>query len=92
MRGEAMPFCTIVEWDQDVGDQLQGLAGAHAPAPGLMVRAVGTDDSGTHVIELWESSDDARRFGEASAPALAQSALPPPTRVTGFETASVSVR
>jgi len=87
-----MPFCTIVEWDQTVSDQLAAMADADAPAPGLMVRIVGTDGSWTHVIELWESSDDARRFGEAAAPALAQSALRPPTRVTGFETAAASVR
>jgi hypothetical protein len=87
-----MPFCTIVEWDQNVSDQLGAIPGADAPAAGLMVRIVGADVSGTHVIELWESSDDARRFGEAGAPALAQSALPPPTRVTGFETVSASVR
>ena len=49
-------------------------------------------DSGTYAIEIWNSSDDARRFAEASAPTLAASTLPPPTRGAAFQVAQLFIR
>lgn len=87
-----MAFCTIVEWDQDLTEALVGLHDREAPPEGALVRLVGATDSGTYAIEIWRSGEDARQFAESNAPALAASALPPPTRVAGFEAASVFIR
>jgi hypothetical protein len=87
-----MAFCTVVEWDSDVTEALRVLAGNDAPPAGSLARIVGASDKGTYAIELWSSGEDARRFAESSAPALAQSTLPPPTRVDGFETSSLLLR
>jgi hypothetical protein len=80
-----MAFCTVVEWDQDLGELLRTVSGNDTQPSGCLVRIVGSSDKGTYAIEVWKSSDDARRFAEQTAPALAQSSLPPPTRVDGFE-------
>ena len=88
-----MPFCAIVEWDQDVSGALSELSsGQDEPAASSLVRIFGSSESGTYAIELWDSSEDAKRFSEESAPALARSALAPPARVTAFETSSVFIR
>ena len=88
-----MAFCTIVEWDQDVSAELSKLHGDNdAPPAGPLVRVFGSTESGTYVVEIWVSGEDARRFAETSAPALATSSLPPPTRVAGFEAAGVFIR
>ncbi|MGA7987387.1 MAG: hypothetical protein WCB51_03195 [Candidatus Dormiibacterota bacterium] len=87
-----MAFCTIVEWDQDLGAALSRLQGQDSQPQGSLVRVFGATASGTYAIEVWESGEDARRFAESSAPALAQSALPPPDRVAGFETSNVFIR
>jgi hypothetical protein len=80
-----MAFCTVVEWDQDLGEVLRTMPGNDTQAAGCLVRLVGSSDKGTYVLELWNTADDARRFAERTAPAGAQSSLPPPTRVDGFE-------
>jgi hypothetical protein len=85
-----MAFCTVVEWDQDLGEVLRTLPGNDTQPAGCLVRIVGSSAKGTYAIELWNSGEDARRFAEQTAPALAQSSLPPPTRVDGFE-ASVAL-
>jgi hypothetical protein len=87
-----MAFCTIVEWDENLIETLSNLAGGDMPPDGSLVRIVGASDKGTYAIEVWASADDARRFAEQSAPALAQSSLPPPTRGDGFEASSVFIR
>jgi hypothetical protein len=87
-----MAFCTVVEWDQDLGEVLRTLPGSNAQPEGALVRIFGSSDKGTYAIELWNSGEDARRFAEESAPSLAQSSLPPPDRVAGFETSSVFIR
>jgi hypothetical protein len=69
----------------DLGEVLRTLPGNDTQPSGCLVRIVGSSDKGTSAIEVWKSSDDARRFAEQTAPALAQSSLPPPTRVDGFE-------
>lgn len=81
-----MAFCTVVEWDHDLGAELSALPGNDMQPAGCMVRIVGSSGKATYAIEVWQSSDDARRFAEQTAPALAQSSLPPPARVDGFET------
>ncbi len=92
MLRASMAFCTIVEWDQDVSAALRKLHGEDGPPAGSLVRVIGSTKSGTYAIEIWESGEDARRFAEASAPTLATSPLPPPTRVAGFETADIFIR
>jgi hypothetical protein len=87
-----MVFCTIVEWDENLIETLSNLAGGDMPPDGSLVRIVGASDKGTYAIEVWSSADDARRFAEQSAPALAQSSLPPPTRGDGFEACSLFIR
>jgi hypothetical protein len=87
-----MPFCTIVEFEWDGPDaraafeRAMAVAAEHAPAAaGQLTKIVGLDEAGARVVELWSSHDDARRFAEASGPALAAVAMPPPVRVVGFE-------
>ena len=89
-----MPVCTIVEWDQDLGAEgwLDPPGEHDAPPSGSMVRFFGASDSGTFAIELWDSSEEARRFSAETAPSLSQSAWPPPTRVTGLETSWLYLR
>jgi hypothetical protein len=87
-----MAFCTIVEWDQDVSQALAHMPGNDSLPAGALVRVYGGSESGAYAIEVWESSDDARRFEEKSAPALEQSSLPPPTRVNGYPSATVLIR
>jgi hypothetical protein len=84
-----MAFCTIVEWDTDVdfsrfAETVESSARNQLPA-GCLSRIVGTVGTGSCVIEVWESGEDARRFSEESAPQVGASELPPPTRVDGFE-------
>jgi hypothetical protein len=87
-----MAFCTIVEWDKDINTELSTLQGDNAPPAGSIVRVFGSSESGTYAIEIWESSDDARRFAELSAPTLAASTLPPPTRGAAFQVAQLFIR
>lgn len=79
-----MAFCTVVEWDQDLGEALGTMPGNETQPTGCLVRIIGSSDKGSYVIELWNAADDARRIAEQ--PASAQSSLPPPARVDGFET------
>jgi len=87
-----MAFCTIVEWDRDVSEALANMPGDVSLPAGLLVRIYGGSESASYSIEVWESGEDARRFGEASAPALAQSAVPPPTRVDGYPNSTLVIR
>ncbi|HVC05234.1 MAG TPA: hypothetical protein VND88_11225 [Candidatus Acidoferrales bacterium] len=87
-----MAFCTIVEWDHDLGAELSKLQGDDAPPPGSLVRVYGSTGSGTYAIEVWESGEDARRFAESTAPALAASSLPRPDRVAGFAASKAFIR
>jgi hypothetical protein len=87
-----MAFCTVVEWDQDLGEVLGTISGNDTQPAGCLVRIVGSSDKGTYVIELWNSGEDARRFAEQTAAAIAPSSLPPPTRVDGFEASVALIR
>ena len=87
-----MAFCTVVEWDQDLGEVLSTLPGSDTQPAGCLVRIVGSSAKRTYAIELWNSGADAGRFAAQTAPALAQSSLPPPTRVDGFEASVALIR
>jgi hypothetical protein len=87
-----MAFCTVVQWDQDITESLRSLPGSERQPDGNLVRIVGASDKGTYAIEVWDSGEDARRFAETTAPSLAQSSLPPPTRVDGFEASVAFIR
>ena len=85
-----MAFCTIVEWDSEIDPgafaALLQSAGTQAEWPaGCISRLVGNAGAGQCVIEVWQSGDDAKRYGEESAPKVGASEIPPPTRVVGFE-------
>jgi hypothetical protein len=40
------------------------------PVSGLLVHAAGQGDSGFRVVDVWESEDACRRFGDMLAPVL----------------------
>jgi hypothetical protein len=93
-----MPFCTIVEfeWDESFGrEQFAAMIEKAGPVDelpaGCVSRIVGVDDAGARVIEVWRSGADAAAFAKRSAPDLAGLELPPPSRVTGFETTAYVV-
>ena len=93
-----MTFCTIVEfeWDATFGresfEQLIGTGEGDEVVPaGRLSRIAGIDDKGARMIEVWRSGDDARAFAEQSAPFLAASQMPSPSRVVGFEVTSYLV-
>lgn len=89
-----MPFCTMVEWDQelpaDVQEKLAASAGDVLP-DGCICRIVGTAQGGPKVIEVWQSPADAQRFAEARSPALSEMSMPSPDRVSAFETSAYVV-
>jgi len=91
-----MPFCTQLEWDHDFPfDRYEAMVrrGSHDSLPdGCLARVVGRKDSGAYVLEVWESPDDARRFGESSAPLLKEFRMPMPTRSAAFETVIFEAR
>jgi hypothetical protein len=97
-RGEAMPYCTIVEfeWDETFDRErfanLVAKAGEAAPPPqGRLSHITGIDANGARMIEVWRSDEDARAHAEQSAPFLAEAQLPAPSRVFGFEVTSYVV-
>ncbi len=92
-----MAFCTQLEWDHDFPfDRYEAMttaAGSHAVLPeGCLARIVGRVETGARIFEVWESPDDARRFGESSASSLAEFQMPPPTRAAAFQLVSFRVR
>ena len=92
-----MAFCTQLEWDRgfpfDRYEEMVRRSGAHAHLPeGCLARLVGQKDGSAYVLEVWESPDDARRFGESSAPLLKEYAMPMPTRSVAYETVIFETR
>jgi hypothetical protein len=92
-----MAFCTLLEWegefDLDRYNEMNERAGGHDTLPdGCLSRIVGQDDSGTRIIEVWQSGDDARRFSEEHAPLLAEFEMPAPSRVAAFQTSVFQAR
>ena len=93
-----MPYCTIVEFEWNEGldrerfaSMVEGASAGHAGPEGRLSQIAGIDDAGARVIEVWRSSDDARRFAEQSAPSLSAVQMPAPSRVFGFEVTSYIV-
>lgn len=90
-----MPYCTIVEFEWNEGLDRARFAsmveGASTGPEGRLSQIAGIDDAGARVIEVWRSSDDARRFAEQSAPSLSAAHMPAPSRVFGFEVTSYIV-
>ena len=92
-----MAFCTLLEWDGefpfDRYGEMNDRAEGHGALPeGCLSRLVGRVDAGAAIIEVWRSSDDARRFSEQHAHLLAEFKMPPPTRVAAFETSVFETR
>jgi hypothetical protein len=86
-----MAFCTIVEfeWDESFGrEQFTAFLERSGPVDelpeGCLSRIASIDDAGARMIEVWRSGEDARAFAEKSAPALAGTPIPAPSRVAGF--------
>jgi hypothetical protein len=83
----------MVEWERDfspdVYDKLTEQAG-DLPG-GCLCRIVGTGQSGPKVIEVWQSPGDAQRFAEATSAAVSDMNMPPPDRVSAFETSAYVV-
>jgi hypothetical protein len=92
-----MAFCTELEWDSDFPfDRYEAMAkraGPHDALPdGCLVRVVGKLETGARVLEVWESPDHARRFGESTAALLTKFQMPMPTRVAAYETVIFQTR
>jgi hypothetical protein len=86
-----MAFCTELEWDKDFPfdryEAMTSRAASHDGLPdGCLARVVGRVDTGARILEVWESPDHARRFGESSAELLAEFKMPMPTRSAAYET------
>lgn len=83
----------MVEWDQGFGsdayDKLTKQAGELPD--GCLCRIVGTGQSGPKVIEVWQSQGDAQRFAEATGGDVSDMKMPPPDRVSAFETSAYLV-
>lgn len=90
----AVPFCTMVEWDQefssDVHDMLTKRAEDGLP-DGCLCRIVGTGQGGQKVIEVWRSPADAQRWAEVASGEVGDMNMPPPDRVSAFETSAYVV-
>jgi len=84
----------MVEWDQDfssdVYDKLTKHAGDGLP-DGCVCRIVGTGQSGPKVIEVWRTPADAQRWAEATSGDVSDMSMPPPDRVSAFETSAYVV-
>lgn len=92
-----MAFCTELEWDREFPfDRYEAMtvaSGSHAVLPeGCLTRIVGRVETGARIFEVWESPDDARRFGEKSAALLSEFLMPPPVRAAAFEVVSYQAR
>ena len=48
------------------------------PVEGLLVHAAGQGDTGFRVVDVWESEDACRRFGEQLAPILQEVGIEDP--------------
>ncbi len=93
-----MAFCTLLDWDTnfpfDRYVEMSRRAGSHDSLPeGCLVRIVGKGkDGGAHIVEVWATADDARRFGESSGPLLKEFQMPMPSRSVAFETVVFKTR
>jgi hypothetical protein len=95
-EANAMPYCTIVEfeWDESYDhDSFRAAVSGHGdtlPA-GCLSRIASIDAAGARMIEVWQSGEHARAFAEQAGPMLASTPMPAPCRVSGFELTSYQV-
>jgi hypothetical protein len=92
-----MPFCTLLEWESDFDfaayEALNKKAGVHDRLPdGCVGRIVGPVEGGARIIEVWQTGDDAGRFNEKNGHLIADFNIPPPSRVSAFETTEFQLR
>jgi hypothetical protein len=81
-----MAFCTQLEWDEDFPfERYEAMAAVSGFPAGALARMVGRVGTGARIFEVWESPDDARRFGESSTALLAEFKMPMPDRTAAFE-------
>ena len=84
-----MPYTVIMDWEADWPTHLSiDAAIGDAPFDGLIMHAAGPCESGTRVIDVWESKKDMTRFfNERIVPALASLGVEPgpPLSVTEFD-------
>jgi hypothetical protein len=64
-----MAYCTVLEWDKgfpfDRYDELNDRSGDHKQLPdGCLARVVGPVETGAQIIEVWESTEHAKRFSD----------------------------
>jgi hypothetical protein len=80
----------MVEWDQDFSSDMYDKLTKHAGElpEGCLCLIVGTGQSGPKVIEVWQSPGDAQRHAEAKSGELNDMSMPPPDRVSAFETSA----
>jgi len=84
----------MVEWDKDFSsDEYEKMAAnaAEGLPQGCLSRIVGTGSSGPKVIEVWETAGDAQQFAEQTSAAVSEMNVPPPDRVSAFETSAYVV-
>ena len=84
-----MPYAVIMEWDADWDTHRRiDAAIGEDPADGLVLHSAGPSESGTRVLDVWETKDHANRFFETRiVPALASLGMEPgpPLSLTEFE-------
>jgi hypothetical protein len=96
--GKEMAFCTVVDFEFEGPEGRAAFEAAMSsigiegpPATGRLSRIVGLEETGAHVVEVWGTADEARRFAEAAGPLLAQVSFPAPSRVSAFEVTTYDV-
>jgi len=90
----AVPFCTMVEWNQEFSSDMYDMLSKHAGdalPDGCLCLIVGTGQGGPKVIEVWQTPDDAQRHADATSGAISDMNFPPPDRVSAFETSAYVV-
>lgn len=84
-----MSYAVIMEWDADWETHLKiNEAIGRESADGLVLHAAGPCESGTRVLDVWESREHANRFfGERIVPALISLGIEPgpPLSMTEFD-------
>jgi hypothetical protein len=73
------PTLTQEKYEEVASKVLGGKSKAYSPADwpvdGLLVHAAGQGPNGFRVVDVWESEEAARRFGEKLQPILAESGV-----------------
>ena len=78
------PDVTRERYDQVVRSMMGKVRAESAsdwPVEGLLVHAAGEGPNGFRVVDVWESEEAARRFGEELAPHLQEAGITPEPEV-----------